>query len=121
MNYASQSSHCFSFLSKMIVLVFVMLVVSSIDLMAQTQTGGTGSVNAQLVTFFNDVLLPLLSVVMHIVMVVGLAGAAVYAAMGNPRWKSFIFGALIAVVIWYGGGLILGDVWAGFASDYTIQ
>jgi len=58
---------------------------------------------------------------MHILMVLGFAGAASYAFMGNPKWKMFLVGAMVAVVIWYGGGLIMGDLLQGFGSDYTIQ
>ena len=95
-------------------LLFFMMAFSTLSLSAQTE------VQTTIISFFNDWIIPIGEVVVHICVFGGIILTAINAFTGNPIWKKYLFGTIIGAIIFYRGGYLLLDLFSSFGSSYTI-
>jgi len=97
------------------ILVCFMFFLIADSLSAQTE------IQTTITTFFNDVMIPVGSVLVAIGTFCGLVYSAMLFSQGSPNAKKVLIGVIVAAIVFYGGGLLLTNLFANFGSSYTIS
>ncbi len=101
---------------KRLTAILCLILIGSVGLSAQAE------VTTAITDFYNGWILPIMTVLVSIALFVGIAYGTILAARSDPNWKKWVFGAVIAAIIFYGGGMLLTDLINSFDSTdiYTI-
>lgn len=78
-------------------------------------------IQSTITTFFNDVIIPVGGVLVTIATFGGLVYSAMLFSQGSPKAKGVLVGVIVAAIVFYGGGLLLSNLFANFGSTYTIS
>lgn len=81
---------------------------------------GQTEIQTTVTTFFNDVVIPVGGVLVTIALFCGLVYSALLFSQGSPKARGVFIGVIIAAIVFYGGGLLLTNLFANFGSSYTI-
>lgn len=88
------------------------LVADTLSAQTEIQVAVTG--------FFNDVIIPVGGVLVTIATFGGLVYSAILFSRGSPNAGKVLFGVIAGAIVFYGGGLILSNLFSKFGSSYTI-
>jgi len=94
--------------------LFLFFFIST-DLSAQTE------IQTTITTFFNTVIIPVGGVLVAVGTFCGLVYSAMLFSQGSPNAKKVLIGVIVGAIVFYGGGLLLVNLFANFGSSYTIS
>lgn len=82
--------------------------------------GAQTEIQTTITTFFNDVIIPVGGVLVAVGTFCGLVYSAMLFSQGSPNAKKVLIGVIVGAIVFYGGGLLLVNLFANFGSSYTI-